>query len=103
LTATSVTLALIADSKASGKADAGIVTDDDARYYDKWRGRRNTARNASYFLGGATILAGAAALGLYLFDNPSAEAPPIGPESSGTKFTPMVWGDGAGLGVEGAW
>jgi len=103
LTATSVTLALIADSKASGRADDGIATNHDADYYNKWRSRRNTARNASYFLGGATLLAGAAALGLYLFDNPSAEAPPIGPESNGTKFTPMVWGDGAGLGVEGAW
>jgi hypothetical protein len=103
LTAGSVTLAVIADSKASGRADDGIATGADADYYNRWRSRRNTARNASYFLGGATVLAAAAALGLYMFDNPAAEAPPIGPESSSTKFTPMVWGDGAGLGVEGAW
>jgi hypothetical protein len=102
-TATTTTLAFVADSKASGAAGDGIGSDADADYYERWRDRRNTFRNASFLLGGATLLAGAAAFGLYVFDNPQAEAAPaIGPDTD-TRFTPMVWGDGAGLGVEGVW
>jgi hypothetical protein len=102
--AATMTFALIADSRASGRADDGILTDEDAAYYDKWRGRRNTARTATYVLGGAAAIAAGAAIALYLFDNPQAEAPPVvGPDREDTRFTPMVFGDGAGLGIEGSW
>jgi hypothetical protein len=102
-TATTTTLAFVADSKASGAAGDGIDDGSDADYYNRWRDRRNTFRNASIILGGATLLAGAAAFGLYVFDNPQAEAaPPVGTDTE-TRFTPMVWGDGAGIGVEGMW
>jgi hypothetical protein len=103
LAGVSATLAFIADSKASGRADDGIVTDADADYYNRWRDRRNTARTATFVVGGAAVLAGVATLGLYLFDNPAAEAPPLTGDGDGTKFTPMMWGDGLGIGVEGGW
>jgi len=102
-TATTTTIAFIADSKASGAAGDGIADGHDADYYERWRDRRNTMRSASIILGGTTLIAFAAAFGLYVFDNPQAEAaPPVGTDTE-TRFTPMVWADGAGLGIEGAW
>lgn len=104
LTATAAIVALVADGKASDRAAAGIATDADARYYERWRDRRNSARTATYVVGAAAALAGAATIGLYLFDNPQAEAQPlVGPEAGDTTFTPMMFDGGAGLGVEGAW
>lgn len=104
-TALTTTFALIADSRASGRKDDGIGGPDDGSYYNTWRSRRNTARSASFILGGAAVFAAAAAIGLYVFDNPSAESAPVLDRGKveDTRFTPMVFGDGLGIGIEGGW
>jgi hypothetical protein len=97
--------AFIYDSKASSVRDGGIDNGDDADDYNRFRNRRDMFRTTSIVLGGVAVFSAAAALALHVFDNPQAEAPPpIAPPKSGDpKFTPMVFGDGAGIGVGGAW
>ncbi|MBA3541959.1 MAG: PEGA domain-containing protein [Deltaproteobacteria bacterium] len=106
ITALTTTLALVADARASERAAGGIHDQAEVDDYTTWKDRRDAARTTTYVLGTATVFAAVTALGLYVFDNPQAEATvPIAPDKrEDTRFTPMAFGSaGYGVGVTGAW
>lgn len=100
-------VALAADFSAADLRDSRTpLSADDATHYDELRDRRDTFRTTALLLGGASLLAGGAALWMYYMDNPSSEQ--LGraierPKASG--FAPMALGStgpSLGLGYGGA-
>lgn len=79
--------AIYYDTKASDLRDrlttAGNGTAADLAEYDDLAGRRDQTRTAGIVLGGAAVIAAAAAAGLYLFDTPDEPTPLIAPMASG--------------------
>ncbi len=102
VTAATTTVAFLADSKAVEQRDVPNQPSDDA--YERWRQRRDAFRTTAFVAGGLTLAAGMTAAFLYFSDHQRAEARPLGddePAKRGPQFTPMVWADGAGLGLQG--
>lgn len=101
--AVTATVAFIADGKAVDQRDA--VNQPDDRAYEKWRSRRDSFRTAAIVTGAVSVAAAATAAVLYFSDHQRAGAPIFRGEQpepkSGPQFTPMVWGDGGGVAIEG--
>jgi hypothetical protein len=96
------TVALVSDFQAADLRDRARLLADDAPAYERYRDRRDRFRTASFALGGAALVAAAAATVMYYADEPSADAllRPV-EQKPAAGFTPMALGDGPrpGLGL----
>ena len=99
-TLATTTIAIAADFSAADLRDSDRLLLDDVDDYKKYSERRDRFRTASFVLGGATLVAAAAATVMYYADEPSADAllRPV-EQKPDAGFTPMAIGDGLGLGV----
>ena len=93
-------IALAADFSAADLRDQQPLPAREEDRYEQLRERRDRFRTASFVLGGATLVAAAAATVMYYADDPSTDAllRPIERKPEG-GFTPVALGGGLGLGV----
>lgn len=102
-TLTTAFLSIRADGKAADLRDARTpLSTPEAADYERQRRRRDNFRTASLVFGAATLATAGTALWMYYFDHPAPDelARPVEKPGAG-GFSPVVFGDGAGLSYAG--